>query len=107
MKKKRSAVSIIAIICKYIMLFAAAIVALVPVCVCILTAFKTTDEYNATSVLDLPKSFAYFENFKVAFKEANMLRGFLNTAIVLIVVLTCSVFIGAMLAYVLNRQQIM
>ena len=32
-----------------------------------------------------------------------MLRAFLNTALVLIVVLTVSVFIGSMLAYVLNR----
>ena len=101
--KKRSPLSILAIICKYVMLIAAAVIALVPVCVCILTAFKTTDEYNASSVLDLPKSFLYFENFKVAFTEAKMLRGFLNTALVLIVVLTCSVLIGAMLAYVLNR----
>ena len=101
--KKRSPLSIIALICKYVMLIAAAVIALVPVCVCILTAFKTTDEYNASSVLDLPKSFLYFENFKVAFTEAKMLRGFLNTALVLIVVLTCSVLIGAMLAYVLNR----
>ena len=90
--KKRSPLSILAIICKYVMLIAAAVIALVP-----------TDEYNASSVLDLPKSFLYFENFKVAFTEAKMLRGFLNTALVLIVVLTCSVFIGAMLAYVLNR----
>ena len=36
-------------------------------------------------------------------EQANMLRGFLNTALVLIVVLTVSVFIGSMLAYVLNR----
>ena len=39
----------------------------------------------------------------MAFQQANMLRGFLNTALVLIVVLTVSVFIGSMLAYVLNR----
>lgn len=102
-RKKRSPIAIVAIIFKYLMLIAAALVALVPVCVCVLTAFKTTDEYNNSSVLDLPKSFGYFENFKVAFQEANMLRGFLNTALVLIVVLTVSILIGSMLAYVLNR----
>lgn len=101
----RTKTSPITVIFKYVVLILAAVIALVPVCVCILTAFKTTDEYNASSVLDLPKTFAYFENFKIAFTQANMLRGFINTALVLIVVLTVSVFVGAMLAYVLNRFQ--
>ena len=101
--KKRKFTSILFEIFKYVMLILATIVALVPVCVCILTAFKTTEEYNTTSVLELPQSFLNFENFKVAFQQANMLRGFLNTALVLVVVLTVSVFIGSMLAYVLNR----
>ena len=105
MRTKTSPITVIFNIFKYVVLILAAVIALVPVCVCILTAFKTTDEYNASSVLDLPKSFTYFENFKIAFTQANMLRGFLNTALVLIVVLTVSVFIGAMLAYVLNRFQ--
>lgn len=101
MRTKTSPITVIFNIFKYVVLILAAAIALVPVCVCILTAFKTTDEYNASSVLDLPKSFTYFENFKIAFTQANMLRGFLNTALVL----TVSVFIGAMLAYVLNRFQ--
>ena len=105
MRTKTSPITVIFNIFKYVVLILAAVIALVPVCVCILTAFKTTDEYNASSVLDLPKSFTYFENFKIAFTQANMLRGFLNTALVLIVVLTVSVFVGAMLAYVLNRFQ--
>ena len=88
---------------KYVSILLASVVALLPICVCVLTAFKTTEEYNTTSVLDLPASFGYFENFVVAVKQANMFRGFLNTGIVLIVVLVVSVFTGSMLAYVLNR----
>ncbi|MEF2878957.1 MAG: carbohydrate ABC transporter permease [Blautia sp.] len=102
-KKKISPGSAIFSIFKYVMLIIAAVVAVLPVCVCVLTAFKTTDEYNSTSPLDAPASFLNFENFEIAFKQANMLQGFLNTAIVLVVVLFVSVFIGAMLAYVLNR----
>lgn len=101
--KKMKISDLIFNIIKYASLILASIVALVPVCVCILTAFKTNDEYKASSVLDLPKSFTYIENFKIAFEKANMLRCFANTALVLIVVLTVSVFIGSMLAYVLNR----
>lgn len=101
--KKMKISDLIFNIIKYASLILASIVALVPVCVCILTAFKTNDEYKASSVLDLPKSFTYIENFKIAFEKANMLRCFANTALVLIVVLTVSVFVGSMLAYVLNR----
>lgn len=88
---------------KYVSIILASVVALLPICVCVLTAFKTTEEYNTTSVLDLPASFAYFENFVIAVQQANMFRGFLNTAIVLVVVLIVSIFTGSMLAYVLNR----
>ena len=94
--------SILFTVFKYVMLIAAAIISLLPVVVCVFTAFKTTDDYNASSVLDLPKQWMA-ENFSIAMKQANMLRGFANTAIVLVVVLVCSIFISAMLAYVLNR----
>ncbi len=102
MKSQIKIGSIFFSIFKYVMLIGAAVMSLLPVAVCVFTAFKSTEEYNTTSVLDVPKEF-HFENFAVAFKQANMLQGFINTAIVLVVVLTCSVLISAMLAYVLNR----
>lgn len=101
-KRMKPAAFIFSVI-KYLSLILASVIALVPVSVCILTAFKTNEEYATTSPLDLPATFANFDNFKIALEKANMLRGFLNTAIVLIVVLTVSVFVGSMLAYVLNR----
>ena len=76
--KKRKLGSVFFSIFKYVMLIGASIISLLPVCVCVLTAFKTTDEYNSSSVLDLPESFLNFENFTIAFKQANMLRGFLK-----------------------------
>lgn len=103
METKRGPLSFIFSIIKYLSLIAASIVALLPVCVCVLTAFKTNDEYASTSVLDFPASFGYFENFKIAVEKASMLRCFVNTGIVLIVVLTVSVLTGSMLAYVINR----
>lgn len=88
---------------KYFLLILFSIISLVPVCVCVLTAFKTTEEYNTTSVLTAPQNWFNFENFVVAFQKANMLRGFLNTGITLIFVLLFSIMISAMMAYVLNR----
>lgn len=101
--EKKSIGSIAFSIFKYVMLIAGSLIAVIPVVVCVFTAFKTEEEYQSTSALSLPKNFFYFENFKVAFKQANMARGFFNTALVLVVVLVASVLIGAMLAYVLNR----
>jgi ABC-type glycerol-3-phosphate transport system permease component len=103
MREKKRFSSYVFSVIKYVSLILASVVSLVPVCVCVLTAFKTNEEYASTSVLDMPASFAYFENFKIAVQKANMLRGFANTAIVLLVVLTVSVFTGSMLAYVINR----
>lgn len=103
MKMKRSVGGMIFDVFKYVSLILASIIALVPVVVCILTAFKTNEEWETTSVLDFPASFVYFENFKIAFQQANMLRCFANTAMVLIVVLGVSVLTGSMLAYALNR----
>jgi multiple sugar transport system permease protein len=101
--QKRSLGSRIFDVLKYVILILATIVAVTPVVVCVFTAFKTEEEYTHGSVLQLPKSFLYLENFKEAISKANMLRCFGNTLLVLIVVLTCSVFISSMLAYVLNR----
>lgn len=88
---------------KYVMLIIAALVALVPILVCIFAAFKTNDEYASSTALQLPASFLYFDNFRIAIEKANMFKCFANTFIVLIVVLICSVLISAMTAYVLNR----
>ena len=103
MKKTVKVSSLIFSIVKYASLILAALIAIIPVLVCVFTAFKSNEEYASTSVLSLPSSWAYLDNFKIAIQKANMLRGFLNTGIVLVVVLFCSIFISAMLAYVLNR----
>ena len=100
---KMKAGSILFSILKYLSLIIASLIAIIPVIVCVFTAFKTNEEYDASSVLDLPASFLNFENFKIAIERANMLRCFLNTGIVLVVVLIVSVLTGSMLAYVLNR----
>lgn len=100
---KRSFLGTLFDILKYVVLILASVVAVTPVAVCVFTAFKTEEEYTRGSVLELPNSFLYLDNFREAVTKANMLRCFLNTLLVLIVVLVCSVLISAMLAYVLNR----
>lgn len=99
MKVKKFVITFI----KYFTLCLGAFVAIVPVAVCLITALKTPEEYVNTNVMTLPKSWLYFENFKYAWSKANMLIGFRNSFIVLIVVLCGSILIGTMIAYVLNR----
>lgn len=95
--------NIILNILKYFSLCLATFIAVIPVIVCVFTAFKTNEEYASTNVMALPASWFYFENFKIAWQKADMLKGFINTAFILLIVLCGSIMIGAMLAYILNR----
>lgn len=92
-------------IAKYALLLFSSFVALVPLVSCVITAFKTNEEYANTNVMVLPQSWLNFDNFAQAWKQANMGSAFLNSFIILICVLVGSVMISAMLAYVLNRFQ--
>lgn len=87
---------------KYASLALASFIALLPVVSCVITALKTPEEYSSTNVMELPQKL-YLKNFTEAFKTANMATAFLNSMIVLVVVLLISVMFGAMLAYILNR----
>ena len=88
---------------KYFSLVFFSFVAILPVVSCVITAFKTSEEYQSTNVMTLPKSWLNFSNFIEAFQRANMGRGFLNSGIVLVCVLAGSIIIGTQLAYILNR----
>jgi ABC-type sugar transport system, permease component len=88
---------------KYFSLVFFSFVAILPVVSCVITAFKTAEEYQSTNVMTLPESWLNFSNFAEAFQRANMGRGFLNSGIVLVCVLAGSILIGTQLAYILNR----
>lgn len=90
-------------ILKYLSLAFFSFVAVIPVVSCVITAFKTSEEYQQTNVMELPQSWLNFGNFIDAFQRANMGKGFVNSVIVLVCVLVVSVFVGTQLAYVLNR----
>lgn len=90
-------------IAKYVLLIFAAFTALVPIVSCVITAFKTDEEYANTNVMTMPESWLNFDNFVTVWEKADMGRAFLNSFIVLICVLAGSVMISSMLAYVLNR----
>ncbi len=90
-------------IVKYFTLVFGAFISVLPVVVCVITAFKTPEEYASTNVMDMPQNWAYFKNFIEGWQEANMGTAFRNSAIILVCVLVGSILTGSMLAYVLNR----
>lgn len=94
---------IIITVLKYLILLVTSFIAVLPLVSCVITAFKTPEEYAATSVMELPGSWAYFENFVQAWDQANMGLAFRNSFIILVCVLIGAVLIGSMLAYVLSR----
>jgi len=99
LKAKRSIIAVL----KYITLILGAFVSVLPIVVCVITAFKTPEEYASTNVMTLPQSWAYFENFIQAWSQANMGIAFRNSIIILVCVLAGSIMTGSMLAYVLSR----
>lgn len=94
---------IIITVLKYITLILGAFISVLPIVVCVITAFKTPEEYASTNVMTLPQSWAYFENFIQAWYQANMGIAFRNSIIILVCVLAGSIMTGSMLAYVLSR----
>ena len=88
---------------KYFSLVFFSFVAVLPIVSCVITAFKTDEEYNTTNVMTLPKSWFNFNNFVQSFQKANMGKAFVNSFIILVCVLAISTIIGTQLAFVLNR----
>ena len=88
---------------KYFSVVFFSFVAILPIVSCVITAFKTETEYQNTNVMTPPGSWLYFQNFIDAINKADMVKAFINSAIVVVVVVAGSVMIGSMLAYVLNR----
>jgi multiple sugar transport system permease protein len=88
---------------KYASLIVAAIVTLLPLVVIAMAALKTTEEFRTTGPLDPPVDWFNFANFIEAFTRGNMLQGFVNTTIILVISLFGTILIGTMAAYAIDR----
>ena len=88
---------------KYTALILAAIVFILPILTIFLASFKEYNEFYSTNKLSLPASFLNLDNFKTAFIQGGMLRGFFNTAFIMVISLSGTILMGAMVAYVLHR----
>ena len=107
-KKRRKTYTpgqIIWIIVEYASLIFFGFCAVLPIVSCVITAFKTNEEYAQTSVMTPPGSWLNFDNFVKAFQTADMGHAFLNSVFVMLIVLFVSVVVGTQMAFVLNRFQ--
>jgi raffinose/stachyose/melibiose transport system permease protein len=94
---------LVATVLKYGALVTACLVALLPIVTIFNLAFKTNEEYRTTGPLDAPSSWFNLENFAIAFTQGGMVTGFTNTAFILVVSITGTIFTGTMTAYALDR----
>jgi multiple sugar transport system permease protein len=88
---------------KYVSLLLGLFAALIPIAVVFFASFKTSSEYKSSGPLTPPENWTNFENYTRAFVEGNMMVGFMNTTIVLLVSIVGATLTGSMIAFVLNR----
>lgn len=86
----------------YLFLGMCCLVVILPLLVVLIGAFKTHDEYITTNVFTLP-AVPQFQNFVTAFINGNVMKGLLNTAIILVISCFGTIITGTMTAFVLQR----
>lgn len=95
-------VRILVRILKYAILVFACLLVIIPLLVVLIGAFKTHEEYIGTNVFVLPEV-PQFQNFKTAFINGKVLKGLLNTGIILLISCFGTIVTGTMTAFVLQR----
>ncbi|NEE00683.1 carbohydrate ABC transporter permease [Phytoactinopolyspora halotolerans] len=99
----RGASSHVARTLKYVSLVLACVVAILPLITVFMAALKDTREFATTGPLDPPGNWFNVDNFITAFTRGNMIQGFVNTTILLVVSVTGAILIGTMAAYAIDR----
>jgi len=87
---------------KYTSLVLASAVTLLPLIAFFMISLKGDPEYLLTSPLSPPEQ-VELDNYVTAFTKGDMLRGFMNTGIILLTSVVGTILIGSMAAYALDR----
>jgi raffinose/stachyose/melibiose transport system permease protein len=88
---------------KYLSLILMCVVVLFPLAAIFLTSLKTPQEVATGSALSLPHNWLNYHNYVTAFTDGRMLSAVMNTAFILVLSITGTVFIGSMTAYAVDR----
>ena len=91
---------------KYVVLVISCLLVVIPLLTVLIGAFKTKQEVLTTSAFTLPAS-PQWQNFAEAFINGNVMKGLLNTAFILVVSCIGSIMTGTMVAFVVQRFQML
>lgn len=94
---------ILATVGKYASLVLAAVAVLLPLSVILFASLKSQKEYATTGPLDPPRNWFNLANYVDAVVKADMVAGFINTTVILVISLVITVLIGTMAAYAVDR----
>ena len=101
--RRQSPIGWLATPLKYATLIAASLVVILPPVVLVMASLKTSGEFATSGPFDPPSNWFNLDNYVTAFTKGKMLRGFLNTSIIMLVSLVGTVIIGSMAAYAIDR----
>lgn len=88
---------------KYASLILAVVVVVLPLSVILFASLKSQEEYATTGPLDPPENWFNFSNYITAIDKADMVAGFFNTTLILVISLMITILIGSMAAYAVDR----
>lgn len=87
---------------KYIIVYACAVLVILPVAYMVLSSFKAPDEVN--KIISLPSGF-YLANYEAVFQNAAAMKSFLNSVIVSFCTILIDIVLCSLAAYPLARRK--
>ena len=101
-KEMPKAVRVLISIAKYAVLVFACLIVIIPLVVVLLGSLKTHDDFLSSGAFDLPQVIE-LTNFQTAFIQGDVMRGLVNTAIILVFSCVGTIITGTMTAFVVQR----
>ena len=101
-KEMPKAVRVLISVAKYAVLVFACLIVIVPLVVVLLGSLKTHDDFLSSGAFDLPQVIE-LTNFQTAFIQGDVMRGLINTAIILVFSCVGTIITGTMTAFVVQR----
>ena len=101
-KETPKGVRILIDVLKYAVLVIACLIVIVPLVVVLLGSLKSHEDFLTSGAFELPKV-VELANFKTAFLQGNVMRGLINTAIILVFSCAGTIITGTMTAFVVQR----
>ena len=101
-KETPKGVRILIDVLKYAVLVIACLIVIVPLVVVLLGSLKSHEDFLTSGAFELPKV-VELANFKTAFLQGNVMKGLINTAIILVFSCAGTIITGTMTAFVVQR----